>query len=922
MEHEQRRDVLLSILERWYEGAELGEPPALEELCASNPDLLDTVRDLIAGEQRCVEGGQAPVVLEEADGVPTVIPGYRLLSILGEGGMGRVYLAYQESLRRLVAVKLLRTRAVEPSRIIRFRREAEIVASLDHPNIVPVLEFGEVDGCLWLAMKRLRGVPLSELPNPLPWKEAAVIGAAIARALHVAHSVGIIHRDVKPSNIILDGETPWLLDFGLARGVNDPTLTSEGQNPGTLPYMAPEQLKGTPVLDPRTDIYGLGCTLYELVGGRSPFGSERPEATIHSILFENPPRLDLRGAGRQFEVVLACALEKDVSRRYASALQLAEDLDSLVAGSPIKARPPGVARRIADRFRRNKAAWLSGAILLTLSMAFALIALDQRSTNLRKRSEEIRRISAALEAEEWYSAWDRADETSFTGADIDELKALTRAAIDREELLDFLWADFRHQDVNHLDELLRSLDAAPPNFVAQPLTSLSHSLAALYMGRRDNARELSESPTVKNRFPRAASIVSRLASGLPLESLLNRVPASDAVDCSLSALALLISECPAKIVQEEIERALRRDSTNARALKLLAHESTLLNNFDRAEEIWRGLINRPDVGFEVHLGRWQTAYHRGNRDLAEKCLEAALETNRARRRPASLMICAAQIIHAIRYSPEIVGRLVSDGYVAFGRIDRLLFLDGYRLGLVGDVASARALLEESLKVSRTPRSRRQVEAMIINYDLADWLQVPAEEKRERHSEILDRAITLADTAETSGDHRVASMAYYAQYVILEYSTDVFAAHDCLKKAITLDDQSIEATHAWVKWIFYEILVRGKLKIAPVANSTAFGAQGAEAFGATIAEARECASKILTRLQAEGAADRGALLEEMLLWDAVLAWQLDDRDSAARQGASAYRLARARRGGELDFVGGVLEALRKELGLTHWTSDDP
>jgi TolB-like protein/Flp pilus assembly protein TadD/predicted Ser/Thr protein kinase len=313
--------------------------------------------------------------LANDDSVPAEFGDYELLGEIGRGGQGVVFRARQKSLNRIVALKVigLGNWATE-THLKRFRREAEAAASLEHPRIVPIYEIGERDGACYFTMQFVEGGQLDELVRhePLPLRSAAVIIASLAHTVHYAHERGILHRDIKPGNILLDaaGE-PHLTDFGLARLVeNESTVTRTLEVLGTPSYIAPEQAAGN-VAPPTsaTDVYGLGAVFYHLLTGHPPFAGGTTYETIRLVLETEPrnPRLWNSKVDRDLDTICLKCLEKDPLRRYHSALALAEDLERWLCFEPIPARRSGLFTRGRKWIRRNPTL----AALLPLSVALA-----------------------------------------------------------------------------------------------------------------------------------------------------------------------------------------------------------------------------------------------------------------------------------------------------------------------------------------------------------------------------------------------------------------------------------------------------------------------------------------------------------------------------------------------------------------------
>ena len=267
------------------------------------------------------------------------IAGYRIESEVGRGGMGVVYLASQSFPERKVALKVLSPDlAADPAFRERFVRESNAAASTEHPHIVPIYGAGESDGELYLAMRYVEGTDLRSLlerEGPLGPDRAARICAEIADALEAAHERGLIHRDVKPGNVLLDSrEHAYLTDFGLIRRTHvDPGITKTGQFMGTIDYVAPEQIMGGE-LDGRIDVYSLGCVLYECLTGAPPFRRDSEVATIYAHLHEAPAPTDgARGAASPVEAVAIRAMAKRPQDRFASAGEMAEALRGIRVGA-------------------------------------------------------------------------------------------------------------------------------------------------------------------------------------------------------------------------------------------------------------------------------------------------------------------------------------------------------------------------------------------------------------------------------------------------------------------------------------------------------------------------------------------------------------------------------------------------------------
>src|SRR5262245_21252686 len=282
---------------------------------------------------------------------------YEIIAPLGAGGMGEVYRARDTRLEREVAIKVLPAKFTsDPERRSRFEREAKAVAALSHPNILAIHDYAAGEDISFAVMELLLGESLRRRleAGAFPWRRAVEIAAAVADGLAAAHAKGIVHRDLKPDNIFLtsDGRAK-ILDFGLARvgevappqnitATYHSDRTDIGTIVGTVGYMAPEQVRGLPA-DARSDIFALGCVLYEMVSGRRAFDRDTGADTMSAILRDDPPELSDSGKTIPFELarVIRHCLEKDADQRFESARDLAFDLRALLNGSDVTTATPG-----------------------------------------------------------------------------------------------------------------------------------------------------------------------------------------------------------------------------------------------------------------------------------------------------------------------------------------------------------------------------------------------------------------------------------------------------------------------------------------------------------------------------------------------------------------------------------------------------
>jgi tRNA A-37 threonylcarbamoyl transferase component Bud32 len=391
-----REDRVNAILAEYLGAVQAGRPPDRQELLARHPDLAAALQAFFADQDRFQAAaaplqavvpppaGEAPTMPPEAPTPAEPTPGlgryfgdYELLQEIARGGMGVVYKARQVSLNRVAALKMiLAGQLASAADVQRFRTEAEAAANLDHPHIVPIYEVGEHQGQHYFSMKYIDGGSLADQVLKLVRdpKAAASLLATVARAVHHAHQRGILHRDLKPGNILLDAQgQPHVTDFGLAKRVEaDTGQTRTGAILGTPSYMAPEQARAEKGLSTAADVYSLGAVLYELLTGRPPFRAGTPLDTVLQVLEQEParPRSVNAALHPDLETICLKCLDKDPRRRYESAAALADDLERWLHSEPILARPSTAAERVLKWARRKPAA----ATLLAVS-ALAVVVL-------------------------------------------------------------------------------------------------------------------------------------------------------------------------------------------------------------------------------------------------------------------------------------------------------------------------------------------------------------------------------------------------------------------------------------------------------------------------------------------------------------------------------------------------------------------
>ncbi len=459
------RDRLLGqIVFEYLERVERGEQPCARRWILAHPEFARELAEFLHDRERmdaavepirrvcsCIRGPGRPGLMETmtlpADGTcprPAqfpVVEGYELLEELGRGGMGVVYRARQISPDRLVALKMIREdHSPSPEDTQRFCREAEAVASLDHPHIAPIYEVGRHHGRLFYTMKLIEGGGLDRhlarfTADP---RAAVLLVQAVAAAVCHAHKQGLIHRDIKPSNILLDrDDRPYLTDFGLSRYIQeDLNLTQSGQLLGTPTYIAPELVRRhRSGASPRTDIYGLGAVLYTLLTGQPPFEGQNAYEVLERVA-KSPPlpprRLNPR-VDPDLETICLKCLEKDPESRYRCAGELGDDLGRWLARRPVQARPIGRWERAWRWCRRYPLiSGLVALVILLMGGVIALLVVHQHRVAGYQRTTE----------QHLYAANIRLAQVAWNNSVLDDTLALlaaTQPAPGRPDLRNFEW---------------------------------------------------------------------------------------------------------------------------------------------------------------------------------------------------------------------------------------------------------------------------------------------------------------------------------------------------------------------------------------------------------------------------------------------------------------------------------------------------
>ncbi len=413
-----------------------GENPDVEEYAQRYPQAASLLRAVLAS-LRLIDRS-TPEASGEVEA--ETLGDFRLRREIGRGGMGVVYEAEQISLNRRVALKVLPSAAtLDPRRLQRFKIEAQAAAQLLHPNIVPVYAVGCERGIHFYAMQLIEGRTLSEFVDQLRngvgqgtnsdsattvvqfapsltradlFRRTAEIAAQAADALDHAHQAGIIHRDVKPSNLLLDANGKvWITDFGLAHCQSDSTLTLTGDLVGTLRYMSPEQARGgrTP-LDARADVYSLGATLYELLTLHPVVDGHDRQEILSKITTQEPiaPRRLNRNLPRELEIILQTALAKSPRERYATAAEFADDLRRFLEDRPLLARPPNPVQRLRKWVKRHRPLTATvGALIVCAALllgGFWIWLTQQREAAVRAATVHLNRAELLQEQGHWLKA--------------------------------------------------------------------------------------------------------------------------------------------------------------------------------------------------------------------------------------------------------------------------------------------------------------------------------------------------------------------------------------------------------------------------------------------------------------------------------------------------------------------------------------
>jgi mono/diheme cytochrome c family protein len=399
------------LMLRWEAARQQGRVLSPEELCAEWPELKDELRRRIQAVQEMeqvfgfhgqdAEPTGTPDSMREAPSPAAIfplVPGYEILRVVDQGGMGVVYQARQTALRRTVAVKMISGVHLGPTQVARFKAEAHAAARVQHPNLIQIFDVGQVNGRPYFSMEFVGGGSLAQQlagSRPTPQRAAELV-EILARAIHTAHERGIVHRDLKPSNVMLTADgIPKITDFGLAKRLDDDSgHTRTGEILGTPSYMAPEQAAGKKEnIGPATDVYALGAILYEMLAGRPPFKGDSPLDSLRLVATAEPtaPSRLASAIPPELEAICLKCLEKNPGRRYPSALALADDLQRFQGGQPVTARRTGAFGRGWKWMRRHPqgAALIAALALLASIPTYFVIGHYQRERQIRLQAVQV-----------------------------------------------------------------------------------------------------------------------------------------------------------------------------------------------------------------------------------------------------------------------------------------------------------------------------------------------------------------------------------------------------------------------------------------------------------------------------------------------------------------------------------------------------
>ncbi|MEM7164819.1 MAG: serine/threonine-protein kinase [Planctomycetota bacterium] len=625
----------------------------LDRECGSDHDLQRDVMNLLQRDEALPEAAldtgiargiarEAAAVTDVTDGMPASIGQYRIVGVLGRGGMGVVYRAEQENPRRTVALKMIRPGLMGERALRRFEFEAQILGLLQHPGIAQIYEAGTeiaADGTTpspYFAMELVEGQPVDEYARDqdLSTRARLELIAKVCDAVHHAHQQGVIHRDLKPGNILVPqvgagvGQ-PKVLDFGVARAADsDPRTTTyrttEGQLIGTLPYMSPEQVKGvSDLIDTRSDVYSLGVVLYELLSGRHPIDvGTRSLVEAAALIADHPPERISSSDGRfrgDIETIVQKCLEKEPDRRYTSAAEVAADIRRHLQNEPIAARPASRVYQLRKFVRRNRPIVVgTAAVIAVLLVAIyaerrqRLVAEDQeaKATKAKVEAQQQRVVAEQQEAAALRAKIDA--ETERTNAL--QAQAAAEAALDGSErvtrflteLLAFANpSSLTRGDGSVRSELAEAERRLEEEFKDQPLIQarIRNALGETYLG-------LGEAPGARRQFELSLELRREHLGADHSETLRSQLGLANAIlELSLYEEGLPVAEATFRACEKKYGLA-HRETIAALGVVAVAHD-----NLHHTEVAQRMLEQHVQLATE-HLGESNGSTVTANNNLA------------------------------------------------------------------------------------------------------------------------------------------------------------------------------------------------------------------------------------------------------------------------------------------------------------------
>ncbi len=546
-----------------------------------------------------------PADAAEAARVPANLFGrYIRTARLGAGGMGEVWKAYDPDLRRWVALKFLRHD--DPEELARFRREAQTAATLNHPNIAAVYEVGEQAGRPFIAMQYIEGATLAALPRSDVRVLVDIVRHA-ALAVHAAHQSGVVHRDIKPLNIMVEGSrggstrrTPssglrvYVMDFGLAKSPGGSSISISGTVIGTPAYMPPEQARGElREIDARSDVYALGATLYDLLTGRAPFSESNIIDMLLKVATEEPRPVRQTNAAcdPDLETIVMKCLEKEKARRYATAIELAEDLERWLQGDPILARAPSTVYRIRKFVSRRRAVVSVAAVACAVLAVVGWRWLAAASGERRQREERLRELEARERARPYLTDGGRV---------LEQMRLRIREPYEPDEL--------------------RAMARRAEEFFAQALAE-DPGLPEAHLGTARAWAAAGETDRARQALDRAIAASSRFAT-----AYLDRVRL--VIDDYERLMHLNLRDDPKAVaLRGSIQADLDQVARHARDALELAYAEALLafadSKYERAAELLAGYLKDVPGDGRAHYWRGHALHHlpmRGPEALAELTL--------------------------------------------------------------------------------------------------------------------------------------------------------------------------------------------------------------------------------------------------------------------------------------------------------------